>query len=201
MFRSLLVAGMVAGLSVSSALAATKTIDFDQFSGGTILNNTDLGGVKLKSWDADIAVVAPPTSPALANPSNVIAKAPSLRDRPFQARFLSTGIRSVSIDLGTEFTGTKLVLKALGMDNTRIGKATFKVGSGGLVGMVTLALDTDEDIKKIKFGGKHGVQDVYADNLTFTSSEIVQTPLPAGAVFLITALAGLGFVARRRRSA
>lgn len=196
MLRSFLLAGVLVGATSLSSAASTKTIDFEAYSTGTVLNSVNLGGVRLIAQDSAISV----TSPSLTY-GNVIEKAPSTEDRPFKAKFLSEGVRSVSIDLGTEITGTKLVLKAIGMDGTRIGKTTIKIGKDGLVGMVTLALETSEDIKRIRFGGKHGVESVYADNLTFTNENVVQTPLPAGAVFLITALAGLGFVTRRRKSA
>lgn len=197
MFRTQICAAALVLLTSIGASAATKTIDFEAYSPGTILNNLDLGGVKLKSGHNVFVGTNDP-----AGTGQTIEKDPFF-GKPYKAKFMVSGVRNVSIDMG-DLGGDedKMFLKAYNASGDLIAKTKLTLAEM-VSGMLTLSVTATEDIKQIKFGTKKSAfpHSVYADNLTFDYTETAPVPLPAGAFLMLTALAGLGFVARRRKAA
>lgn len=201
MFRTHLCAAAIVLSSGIATTAATNTIDFDSFTPGTVLNGVDLGDLKLNTVGADIEVTAD-------NPGgtgNAIGKNPFTGPNRYMAKFKVSGVRNVSVEVGDfGFDEDNAFIKAYNKAGDLIGKYRTKVPEG-VAGMVTLSISTTEDIHKVKFGTQLDdlfPNSVYADNLTYDYDEMTAAvPLPAGGLLMITALAGLGFVARRRKSA
>ncbi|MEL6233974.1 MAG: VPLPA-CTERM sorting domain-containing protein [Pseudomonadota bacterium] len=197
MFRTQLCAAALVVLTSIGASAATKTIDFEAFAPGTVLNDVDLGGVKLKSQDNILVSTSDPTGLG-----QTIEKDPFF-GKPYKAKFMVSGVRNVSIDVG-DFGGDedKMFLKAYNASGDMIAKTKITLDEFAS-DMLTLSVSTTEDIKQVVFGSKNSPfpHSVYADNLAFDYAETAPVPLPAGAFLMLTALAGLGFVARRRKAA
>lgn len=200
----LLAAALIALGGASANAATSTTIDFESFAPGTVIGGLDINGVEFR---ANMAVVEV-TGSNPGGTGNAIQTDPFV-STPFSARLSMAGVRSVSVDMGDfQIPGTisdedTLFLKAFDAADNEIALARDTLARG-VGGMLTLTVSSLVDIAKVKFGST-GSPDgfpnsVYADNFSYTT-ETTPIPLPAGFVLLGTAIAGLGFVARRRKTA
>lgn len=178
-----------AGLSMLafSAQAATTTIDFESFATGTTIAGTDLGGLTLATG----FVTSGP------NGTNAILPTGSDYTQKYRADFLATDVTAFSVDMGDYGQDADtLFLFAYDSLGNELDSATGTLAAG-VSGMTTLNVSSLSNIAYVIFFGEgfNTQNNVYADNLSFTTTPAV--PLPAGLVLMGSALAGFGLIRRK----
>lgn len=192
MIRHLIGASLAAIVGASAATAATTTIDFNGFAPDTDLTGVDLGGVSITSGSAIIETNLVP------NNSIGIKTEPFTNLSLFRADFSSL-VSAVSVDIG-DFGGDEdnLVLEAFDASDALLASmfATLPIGTNA---MITLSVSA-ANISYVLFGSSltdEFPNSVYADNLVFTTQTAV-VPVPASLVLMMSALASLAAVRKRR---
>lgn len=185
MFKSIIAGGF---LALSTVAAQATTIDFEALSGD--ITGDDLGGVAISQNGATINVTT------TSNLTLGILGNPDTADL-YRADFTATDTTDVSVDIG-DFNqdADDLILEAYDVAGNLIASDYLTIPAS-FDGMETLTVMAT-DISYILFGahGLSGFNNVYADNLVF-SSNVASVPLPATGLMLLSALGLVG--AKRRR--
>lgn len=189
-FSSVLGAAGLSALVLAGSAATAASVDFNGGTGCTGADYTITQGSPEAACRFSIPGFLTPNTT-----NGLIGVAPS--ESFWTVRFNSL-MSMVSIELGDLGVDSEnLFLAAYDETNTLI--STFTLAYGTSNGMRALTLDFGTNIIKwATFGSSNG--GIYADNFAYDRIETSPVPLPAGGALVVTGLAALGLLRRRKAS-
>jgi hypothetical protein len=205
-----LITGLAAGLlSAAPAFAATVTLDFEGANSFASINNfynggTDSAGASGPNYGISFG------GDALALSNDALG--PYYSNAPTPGTIMTAVGGAASLNAPTGFGGTASFYYS-SSDNASVSIYSGLNGSGTLLGSFALAANSQNgcadtpfchwDLASLNFSGiAQSIQFGSAANLAgFDNVTVSTVPLPAAGWLLLSALGGLGVVARRKRTA